>query len=198
MGTQVGTPTWVSDPALLANLVQENCPDIYSRVGLPCPIGMCLWERMQAPLPGLLTALGTCESGNIIKSQGTSSRDLTACRPGDGALPNQYVPMGTQVGTPAWVPDSADTDVDVAKNWFIIIMGSKLRRPLAREHVHVDTAGTNSVHSTWGKQVSGYSSQSVLSLGVAGTQPSCAFSALHCTHGKVSQQSGYSQVLQVV
>lgn len=81
-------------------------------------------------------------------------------RPGDGSLPAQYVAMGTQVGTPAWVPDSADTDVDVAKNWFVIIKGIKTKRPRERDHVRVDTAGFNSALPTT-------SGRSLASLGVA-------------------------------
>ena len=104
---------------------------------------------------------------------------VTACRPGDGALPSQYVPMGTQVGTPAWVPESADTDVDVAKNWFVIIKGSKARRATERDHVQMDTAGTNTVVATRGQPSSARSSHPTVSLGVAGER-ALALSAHGC------------------
>ncbi|KAL0021497.1 hypothetical protein WJX77_000618 [Trebouxia sp. C0004] len=32
-------------------------------------------------------------------------------RPGDAALPSRYIPMGTQVGTPAWIPESVEEQV---------------------------------------------------------------------------------------
>lgn len=87
--------------------------------------------------------------------------------------------MGTQVGTPAWVPDSADTDVDVAKNWFVIIKGSKTRRATERDHVQMDTAGTNTVIATRGQQLSARSSHPSVLLGVAGER-AWALSAAKC------------------
>ncbi|DBA84846.1 TPA: hypothetical protein ACH3X1_005872 [Trebouxia sp. C0004] len=45
-------------------------------------------------------------------------------RPGDAALPSRYIPMGTQVGTPAWIPESVEEQVDVANIWFVIIKHS--------------------------------------------------------------------------
>ena len=50
---------------------------------------------------------------------------MRVCRPGDAALPSRYVPMGTQVGTPAWIPESVDEQVDVANIWFVIIKRSR-------------------------------------------------------------------------
>ena len=88
--------------------------------------------------------------------------------------------MGTQVGTPAWVPDSADTDVDVAKNWFVIIKGSKTRRATERDHVQMDTAGTNTVVATRGQPLSARSSHPTVSLGGAGER-ALALSAHVCS-----------------
>ncbi|KAA6422720.1 MAG: mixed lineage kinase, partial [Trebouxia sp. A1-2] len=61
-------------------------------------------------------------------------------RPGDAALPSLYTPMGTQVGTPAWIPESVEDQVDVAKIWFVIITrsGGKNRAALIGTYVVSD------------------------------------------------------------
>lgn len=53
-------------------------------------------------------------------------------RPGDAALPSLYAPMGTQVGTPAWIPESVEDQVDVAKIWFVIIKRSSEKSAVSR------------------------------------------------------------------
>ena len=57
---------------------------------------------------------------------------VCVCRPGDAALPSRYVPMGTQVGTPAWIPESVEDQVDVANIWFVIIKRSSERGAVSR------------------------------------------------------------------
>lgn len=62
--------------------------------------------------------------------------------------------MGTQVGTPAWVPDAVEednglneADTGIAKHWFVHLrrVGHKASE---RTHVKMDTAGHNSVNSS--------------------------------------------------
>ena len=62
--------------------------------------------------------------------------------------------MGTQVGTPAWVPDEVDedsglneADTGIAKHWFVHLrrLGHKASE---RTHVKMDTAGHNSMSSS--------------------------------------------------
>ncbi len=57
---------------------------------------------------------------------------MRVCRPGDAALPSRYVPMGTQVGTPAWIPESVEEQVDVANIWFVIIKRSSEKNAVSR------------------------------------------------------------------
>ena len=93
------------------------------------------------------------------------------CRPGDGALPRQYIPTGTQVGTPAWIPDPPEGEAQVAKNWFVIIKGSGERKAARKaRHVKMDTAGSNlSALAKTTSQASALSGQSsIVSLGSAG------------------------------
>ena len=109
----------------------------------------------------------------------TVSADLrcVACRPGDGTLPNRYVPVGTQVGTPAWVPDEVEEDsglneldTGVAKHWFVHIRRLG-HRASDRPHVKMDTAGYNSQMSSSANPTnwpSGASGASLVSLGQAG------------------------------
>lgn len=40
--------------------------------------------------------------------------------------------MGTQVGTPAWIPDSVEEQVDVANIWFVIIKRSSEKYAVSR------------------------------------------------------------------
>ena len=82
-----------------------------------------------------------CESQNKRVSECTS---VGMCRPGDAALPSLYAPMGTQVGTPAWIPQSVEDQVDVAKIWFVIIKRSGGKNAVSRAaligtHVESDT-----------------------------------------------------------
>ena len=58
--------------------------------------------------------------------------------------------MGTQVGTPAWVPDSVEEDsglteedTGVAKHWFVHLRRVS-HKASERTHVKMDTAGHNS------------------------------------------------------
>ena len=93
---------------------------------------------------------------------------LCWCRPGDGALPSRYGPMGTQVGTPAWIPDSVEEDAGVAKIWFVLIKGSRSKRAPERTHVEMDTAGFNSAQPVHRSRASTYSGHSVASLAPPG------------------------------
>ena len=52
--------------------------------------------------------------------------------------------MGTQVGTPAWIPESVEDQVDVANIWFVIIKYSGGKKAVSRAaligtHVESDT-----------------------------------------------------------
>ena len=40
--------------------------------------------------------------------------------------------MGTQVGTPAWIPESVEEQVDVASIWFVIIKRSSEKSAVSR------------------------------------------------------------------
>ena len=40
--------------------------------------------------------------------------------------------MGTQVGTPAWLPESVEEQVDVANIWFVIIKRSSEKSAVSR------------------------------------------------------------------
>ena len=93
------------------------------------------------------------------------------CRPGEGALPRQYIPTGTQVGTPAWIPDPPEGEAQVAQHWFVIIKGSGERKAARKaHHVKMDTAGSNlSALAKTTSQASALSGQSsIVSLGSAG------------------------------
>jgi hypothetical protein len=57
---------------------------------------------------------------------------VRVCRPRDAALPSRYVPMGTQVGTPAWIPQSVEEQVDVANIWFVVIKRSSEKNVVSR------------------------------------------------------------------
>ena len=68
-------------------------------------------------------------------------------------MPMKFCPTGTQVGTPAWVPDEVEEDdgmteeSGVAKHWFVHLRRIG-RRPSDRNHVKIDTAGTNTALSS--------------------------------------------------
>ena len=71
-------------------------------------------------------------------------------RPGDATLPSLYAPMGTQVGTPAWIPESPEETADVAKIWFVIIttsgkkhVGSSAASVGPSADAHADTAASD-------------------------------------------------------
>lgn len=101
------------------------------------------------------------------------------CRPGDGALPKQYAPVGTQVGTPAWIPDPPKTETNVAQNWFVIIKGESIKKA-ARKNVKLDTAGTNlSPQAKSESEPSSRSLQSIISAASAGECIAASF-ALQC------------------
>ena len=94
------------------------------------------------------------------------------CRPGDAALPSLYAPMGTQVGTPAWIPESVEDQVDVAKIWFVIIKhsGGKdavIRAALIGTHVQSDA----DKHK--GQAAQSSSQQPAVVLGPPGKLSSC-------------------------
>lgn len=91
-------------------------------------------------------------------------------------MPMKFCPVGTQVGTPAWVPDSVEEDdgmteeSGVAKHWFVHLrkIGG---RPSERAHAKIDTAGTNTrmssrassgIPANWG------SGSSIVSMGQEG------------------------------
>lgn len=65
----------------------------------------------------------------------------------------KFCPTGTQVGTPAWVPDSVEEDdgmteeSGVAKHWFVHLRRIS-GRPSDRMQVKLDTAGTNTAMSS--------------------------------------------------
>ena len=93
----------------------------------------------------------------------------------------KFCPAGTQVGTPAWVPDSVEEDdgmteeSGVAKHWFVHLrrIGG---RPSDRTHVKIDTAGTNTaLSSRAGSGISANwpSGSSLVSIGQNGKSPLC-------------------------
>ena len=86
------------------------------------------------------------------------------CRPGDAALPSLYTPMGTQVGTPAWIPESVEDQVDVAKIWFVIITrsGGKNKAALICTYVGSDADKNN------GQAALSSSQQPAVGLGTPG------------------------------
>ena len=65
----------------------------------------------------------------------------------------KFCPAGTQVGTPAWVPDTVEEDdgmtedSGVAKHWFVHLR-KIVARPSDRQQVKLDTAGTNTALSS--------------------------------------------------
>lgn len=90
----------------------------------------------------------------------------------------KYSPLGTQVGTPAWVPDSVEEDdgmteeSGVAKHWFVHLR--RIGRPSDRPHVHLDTAGTNtgiSSRASSGIGANWPSGSSLVSIGQDGQCP---------------------------
>ena len=96
-------------------------------------------------------------------------------------MPMKFCPAGTQVGTPAWVPDSVEEDdgmteeSGVAKHWFVHLrrVGG---RPTDRPHVKIDTAGTNTaLSSRAGSGISANwpSSSSLVSIGREGKSLLC-------------------------
>ncbi|DBA75652.1 hypothetical protein WJX79_010067 [Trebouxia sp. C0005] len=75
-------------------------------------------------------------------------------RPGDGTLPKRFVPVGTQVGTPAWVPDEVEEDsgmneedTGVAKHWFVHLRRTG-HKASEKTHSKMDTAGHTSMKSS--------------------------------------------------
>ena len=99
------------------------------------------------------------------------------CRPGNGAMPMKFCPTGTQVGTPAWVPDSVEEDdgmteeSGVAKHWFVHLRRIS-GRPSDRMQVKLDTAGTNTAMSSRpgsGISANWPSGSSLVSIGQDGT-----------------------------
>ena len=100
------------------------------------------------------------------------------CRPGDGNLPLRFAPVGTQVGTPAWIPDTEEEesalyelDTGVTKHWFVHLRKIN-HRASDRTHVKMDTAGHNSRMSSRassGIPVGNWpSGSSIVSAGLAG------------------------------
>ena len=91
----------------------------------------------------------------------------------------KFCPTGTQVGTPAWVPDSVEEDdgmteeSGVAKHWFVHLrrIGG---RPSDRMQVKIDTAGTNTAMSSRagsGISANWPSGSSLVSIGQDGMSP---------------------------
>lgn len=75
-------------------------------------------------------------------------------RPGDGTLPKRFVPVGTQVGTPAWVPNEveedsglSEEDTGVAKHWFVHLRRTG-HKASEKTHSKIDTAGHTSMRSS--------------------------------------------------
>lgn len=98
----------------------------------------------------------------------------------------KFCPAGTQVGTPAWVPDEVEEDdgmteeSGVAKHWFVHLrrVGG---RPSERNYVKIDTAGTNTaLNSRAGSGIGANwpSGSSLVSIGQDGN-PSCAWCLEH-------------------
>jgi len=80
--------------------------------------------------------------------------------------------MGTQVGTPAWIPESVEDQVDVAKIWFVIIKRSGGNNAVSRAnligtHVESDTDRHKS------QAAPSPSQQSAVVLGTPGKYSSC-------------------------
>ena len=104
-----------------------------------------------------------------------------ACRPGDGTLPKRFVPVGTQVGTPAWVPNEveedsglSEEDTGVAKHWFVHLRRTG-HKASEKTHSKIDTAGHTSMRSS--RASSGILAQnwpSGSSIVSAGTVGECA------------------------
>ncbi|KAL3151455.1 hypothetical protein ABBQ38_012460 [Trebouxia sp. C0009 RCD-2024] len=120
--------------------------------------GHSLWDKLKIPdvaNPGALFEATLAEGlpfkvkAAVTDDSGVPEGELLELefRPGNGAMPMKYSPLGTQVGTPAWVPDSVEEDdgmteeSGVAKHWFVHLR--RIGRPSDRPHVHLDTAGTN-------------------------------------------------------
>lgn len=75
--------------------------------------------------------------------------------------------MGTQVGTPAWIPESVEDQVDVAKIWFVIIKRSGGKNAVSRAAL----IGTNIESETdkhKGQAAPSPSQQSAVVLGTPG------------------------------
>ncbi len=101
-----------------------------------------------------------------------------ACRPGDGTLPKRFVPVGTQVGTPAWVPNEVEEDsglneedTGVAKHWFVHLRRTG-HKASEKTHPKTDAAGQTSMRSS--RASSGIAAQnwpsgsSIVSAGTVG------------------------------
>ena len=90
-------------------------------------------------------------------------------------MPMKFAPAGTQVGTPAWVPDEVEEndgmteDTGVAKHWFVHLR-KIVSRPSDRTNVKIDTAGTNTrLSSRASSGISSFGSGgSIVSVGQAG------------------------------
>lgn len=93
--------------------------------------------------------------------------ECCVCRPGDAALPSLYAPMGTQVGTPAWIPESLDHEVDIAKIWFVIIKSSSDKNALGRAAVIEDPLDSDADRRKG--QAPSFSEQPAMVLGLPGT-----------------------------
>ena len=100
------------------------------------------------------------------------------CRPGDGTLPKRFVPVGTQVGTPAWVPNEVEEDsglneedTGVAKHWFVHLRRTG-HKAAEKTQSKTDTAGHTSMRSS--RASSGIAAQnwpsgsSIVSAGTVG------------------------------
>ena len=99
---------------------------------------------------------------------------VRVCRPGDAALPSRYVPMGTQVGTPAWIPESVEEQVDVANIWFVIIKRSSEKSAVSRAAANGTCADKDADKDAdkHNGQAAFSSEQPALVLGAPGLAPS--------------------------